>query len=117
MDARNDQLTDHQGLVERLNLAADKAQLAMDQADRTSADGGTLDLTDLRAAVTDMISASHGFEALMKAGVTPQREGAADDGKPAAKSSGSPSGTSSGSGTSSSSGSAGSSSSSGTSKS
>jgi hypothetical protein len=75
----NDQLTDHQGLVDRINIAAEKARVGMDQADRTAADGGTHDLTGLRAAINDIISAAHGFEALFRAGVTPKDAGASSD--------------------------------------
>lgn len=70
----NDQRVDHQGLIDRGNAAADRAQLAMDHADRTAADGGTTDLGELRAAVQDLMAAVHGFEALLNAGVTPEGE-------------------------------------------
>lgn len=99
----SDQRTTHQTLIERVNLAADNAMLEMDAADRTAADGGTAEMSNLRAYVTDLVSAAHGFESLIKAGVTPENETPVKDDRPAAKPSGttaSGSSSSSGSGTS-----------------
>ena len=75
---RSDHQTDHEGLINRMNLAADRAKQALDRVEQANAAGNTADLTDLRSHVDDLVSAAHGFESLRNAGVSPDDSPAGD---------------------------------------